>query len=246
MEQEIGIVKTGNGVDAVSAKELYLYLGLDKSQWSRWYQKNIIDNDFVSEGIDYETFDIKSSSNNGIPTKDFVITLDFAKRISMMAKTEKGERVRSYFIECEKKAVSVKLASYQIEDPISRAKAWIEEQEEANRVLQIATDKIEQDKPKVVFADSVIGSSNSILVRQFAKDLCDDSFEIGQNRLFEWFRENKYLNENNEPYQNYVAQGLFEVVTRAIGSGTETFTTKTTKVTGKGQIYFAEKLKGKL
>lgn len=99
MKQEIGIVKMDNGENAVSAKELYLYLGFDKGQWSRWYQKNIIDNDFVSEGVDWEGFDMMS---NGNETKDFVITIDFAKRISMMAKTEKGESIRSYFIECER------------------------------------------------------------------------------------------------------------------------------------------------
>ena len=114
--------------------------------------------------------------------------------------------------------------------------------ESEKKVIALET-KIEQDKPKVVFADSVIGSTNSILIRQFAKDLCDESFEIGQNRLFEWFRENKYLNDNNEPYQEYVSQGYFEVITRAIGSGTDTFTSKTTKLTGKGQVYFAKKIK---
>jgi anti-repressor protein len=89
----------------------------------------------------------------------------------------------------------------------------------------------------------LIASSNSILVRQFAKDLCDSGFEIGQNRLFEWLRDNKYLNSQNEPYQQFIAQGLFEVITRSIGSGEETFTTKTTKITGKGQVYFAQKIK---
>ena len=108
---------------------------------------------------------------------------------------------------------------------------------------RVAVARALMNNPKVVFADSVIGSTNSILIRQFAKDLCDESFEIGQNRLFEWFRENKYLNDNNEPYQEYVSQGYFEVITRAIGSGTDTFTSKTTKLTGKGQVYFAKKIK---
>jgi phage antirepressor YoqD-like protein len=103
--------------------------------------------------------------------------------------------------------------------------------------------KIEQDKPKVVFADSVSGSVNSILVRQFAKDLSDDEFKTGEKRLFEWFRHNKYLNKKNEPYQQYIEMGLFEVITRSVGSGAGTFTTKTPKVTGKGQIYFASKIK---
>lgn len=121
--------------------------------------------------------------------------------------------------------------------------ALLIESERVKNELVIANTKIESDKPKVVFAESVIGSSNSILVRQFAKDLCDGGFEIGQNRLFEWFREKKYLNVDNEPYQQFVAQGLFEVITRTIGSGSETFTTKTTKITGAGQVYFANKIK---
>jgi len=63
--------------------------------------------------------------------------------------------------------------------------------------------------------------------------------------LYEWFRSHKYLNDKNEPYQNYVSMGLFEVITRTIGSGIETFTSKTTKITGKGVVYFAEKIKNK-
>jgi len=110
-------------------------------------------------------------------------------------------------------------------------------------LLDNANDTIKTNKPKVVFADSVKGSNNSILVRKFAKDLCDGGFEIGQNRIFRWFRENKYLNNDNEPYQNYVAQGLFEVITRVVGSSYDTFTTKTTKLTGKGQLYFTKKIK---
>ena len=110
--------------------------------------------------------------------------------------------------------------------------------------LTNATNTIEENKPKVLFANSVTGSSNSILIRKFAKDLCDENFNIGQNRLFEWFRSNMYLSKNNEPYQNYVEQGLFEVITRTVGSGEYTSTKKTTKITGKGQVYFAKKIKG--
>lgn len=91
-------VEEKDGKQIVSARELYNYLGLSSSQWKRWYEKNIVKNDFVSEGIDYEGFDIKA---NGNITKDFAITLDFAKRISMMAKTITGDKVRTYFIECE-------------------------------------------------------------------------------------------------------------------------------------------------
>lgn len=141
----------------------------------------------------------------------------------------------------------------ELEKPKERSKieiarselALLEEREVREQLLLEANTKIEIDKPKVIFADSVIGSSNSILVRQFAKDLCDAGFDTGEKRLYDWFRTNKYLNSDNEPYQNYVSMGLFEVITRSIGSGTDTFTTKTTKITGKGAVYFAQKIKNK-
>ncbi|RLD57078.1 MAG: phage regulatory protein/antirepressor Ant [Bacteroidetes bacterium] len=115
-------------------------------------------------------------------------------------------------------------------------------QEEYQKRLALEA-KIENDRSKVVFADAVSGSDNSILTRHFAKILSDDGFEIGQNRLFKWFRDNGYLNRGNEPYQNYVQQGLFEVIERTIGAADQTFTSRTTKITGKGQTYFAKKLR---
>lgn len=118
-----------------------------------------------------------------------------------------------------------------------------EKLEFAQTQLDVAKIKIEEDKSKVVFADSVIGATNSILIRQFAKLLSDEGFEIGQNRLFEWFRLNGYINKRNEPYQNYISQGLFEVIERTIGGADNTFVTTTTKITGKGQEYFASKIK---
>lgn len=142
---------------------------------------------------------------------------------------------RLEFLELRKPRTHLEIARSEV--------ALLEQKEISDKLIEELNLKIKTDTPKVVFADSVIGSSNSILVRQFAKDLCDKGFEIGEKRLFDWFRINKYLNDKNEPYQNFVQMQLFEVITRTIGSGTETFTTKTTKITGKGSIYFAEKIK---
>ena len=85
----------------MSARDLYLGLGLDKSQWARWSKKNIEQNDFFKENKDWVGFDIVSSGN---VTKDFAISLEFAKHIAMMARTEKSHEYRNYFIECEKVA----------------------------------------------------------------------------------------------------------------------------------------------
>lgn len=167
------------------------------------------------------------------------------KKGSLLLATKYSDSVRLKLInrweELEKKN-----ALPDFTDPAQAAMAWATEfnkkKEIANK-LRLANEKIEKNRSKVLFADTVIGSSNSILVRQFAKDLSENGFVIGQNRLYEWFRENKYLSGNNEPYQNYMDRGYFEVITRTIGSGDDTITVKTTKITGKGQVYFADKLK---
>lgn len=126
--------------------------------------------------------------------------------------------------------------------------------------LQLAADqarKIEEQQkalqaaaPKVEFADTVASSDSSILVGELAKLVAQKGVKIGQNRLFEYLRNNGYLctrnGNKNYPTQRSINQGLLEVVERAIpkqdGSCIVTFTTK---VTGKGQVYFVNLLKGK-
>ena len=85
-------------VKSVSARELYLGLGLDKAVWSRWLVTNIVENDFFKENNDWVGFNIML---NGNESKDFAISIDFAKHISMMARTPKGHEYRNYFIELE-------------------------------------------------------------------------------------------------------------------------------------------------
>ena len=94
-----------------------------------------------------------------------------------------------------------------------------------------AEKKVEEQAPKVLFADAVIGSRSSCLIGELAKIISQNGFHVGQNRLFEWLR--------NIPNQQYVEQGLFELKkgTRSGNDGVLR-TTITTKVTGKGQAYF--------
>ena len=92
-----------NGKNVVSAKELYDFLGYDRSQWSRWYQTNILNNEYAEDNVDYEAFDTVSNGNH---TKEFAITIDFAKELSMLSRTEKGKKARLYFIKCEKKLMN--------------------------------------------------------------------------------------------------------------------------------------------
>lgn len=102
------------------------------------------------------------------------------------------------------------------------------------------------DAPKVLFADSVSASSSSILVGQLAVLLRQNGVNIGQNRLFQWMRENGFLiqsgSRKNSPTQKSMELGLFETKERAINNPDGSIRiTMTTKVTGKGQVYFVNR-----
>lgn len=145
-----------NGRQVVSARELYLGLGLEKAHWSRWSVQNIEEDKFFHENEDWVGFTIVV---NGNETKDYAITLEFAKHIAMMARTERSHDYRNYFLECEKKVIG-SLPSYQIEDPIKRAEAWIEEQKEKQRLKLEAKDA--QDNVKRLTHNSKTYTSGEI------------------------------------------------------------------------------------
>lgn len=117
---------------------------------------------------------------------------------------------------------------------------------EKDGIIQRQREQIEADKPKTIFADAVSASKTSILVGDLAKLICQNGYQIGQKRLFEWLRENGYLvksgTSKNMPMQRYIEQGLFEVKESNVQNPDGSVRiTKTTKITGKGQIYFINK-----
>lgn len=138
----------------------------------------------------------------------------------------------------------------QMSDTELMAKALLVAQkqiEQRNLIIEQQKAKIEEDKPKTIFADAVATSKSSILIGELAKMICQNGVNIGQNRLFKWMRSNGYLmSNNNMPKQRYVEQGLFEIKESSITQGNgNTRITYTTKVTGKGQIYFINKFLNK-
>lgn len=120
------------------------------------------------------------------------------------------------------------------------------EQVEANEKLQLENQEL---KPKALFADAVSASNTSILVGELAKILKQNGINTGQKRFFEWLRNNGYLIKRkgvdyNMPTQKSMEQGLFEIKETTINhSDGHISISKTPKVTGKGQIYFINKLK---
>lgn len=137
-------------------------------------------------------------------------------------------------------SIQSKTDSYTIEDPIERAKRWIEEQEE-KKALEV---KIEAQKPLVEYAEHIQASDDSIDMKSMAKIASKRGIKIGRNKLFSFLRCHKILDSDNIPYANYMNRGWFEVVenTYMLANGEEKIT-KTTHVTPKGQIGIVKQLR---
>ena len=134
--------------------------------------------------------------------------------------------------------------SYMIADPVERALKWAEEE----KVRQEQVKQLEEQKPLVLFANSVSVSKNEILVGELAKLVNQNGVPIGGNRLFQWLRDKKYLISRkgsawNMPTQKAMDMGLFRIKETVISHADgHTTVNKTPKVTGKGQVYFVNKL----
>lgn len=115
--------------------------------------------------------------------------------------------------------------------------------EQKTRELEEKNNKLEEQKPKVIFAESVVASDSAILIRELAHLIKQNGFEIGEKRLYAWMRERGFICKGScEPTQRALELGLFEIVVRTVQRGDKSpLETRTTKVTGKGQVYFINK-----
>lgn len=194
-------------------------------------------------------FESEYKNENNRAFKEYLLTRDGFSLLVMGFTGQKALEWKLKYIEAfnrmEKMLVN-QAPSYQIADPIERAKAWIQEK----KALE---GHIEALKPKALFADSVATSKTCILIGDLAKLIQQNGHQIGQNRLFESLRKNGYLIQKkgysyNMPTQRSMEQGLFEIKETVIShSDGHTTINKTPKVTGKGQVYFVNKfLKGEI
>lgn len=140
-----------------------------------------------------------------------------------------------------------KTGSYSIKNLSRKELAlMVIQAEEENERLALENKQqaevIEEQKPKVVFADAIVGSQSSCLIGELAKIITQNGYQIGQNRLFEWLRKNHFLGTTGEyyniPNQKFIEQGLFEIKKTSHSENGVMKTTSTPKVTGKGQQYF--------
>ena len=186
-------VKNENGELLVSARELHKGLGI-KTQYTKWIDR-MFEYGF-EENMDYIGISQKRLTAQGNETTytDHILKLDCAKEICMIQRNDKGKQFRKYFIECEKKLKQVMLPSYQIQDPIERAKVWIKEQEEKQKLLL----EIEEQKPKVEYHDTVLKSQKLISTTDVAKDL-----GMSARKLNEKLNELKVIYKQSNTWKLY-------------------------------------------
>lgn len=239
MNELLKINTTDSERITVSARDLYEFLEATE-RFNSWFER--MTQYGLVENTDYTTVKklTEVPNNGGVQIReldDYQLTIDTAKQIAMLQRNEKGTQARKYFIQVEN--------------------AWNSPERVMARALEIAhktiaTLELENNKmkPKALFADAVASSKTSILIGQLAKILTQNGYQIGQNRLFEKLRNEGFLSSRkgadwNMPQQRFVEQGLFEIKesTHIDGNGVNV-TTKTVKVTGKGQQYFINKFLG--
>ena len=235
-------VDYSTGYPTVSARDLHEGLKIN-TRFNDWFPR-MVEYGFT-EGKDFYSKMSKTSENGGRPSVDYDITVDMAKQICMIQRSEAGKRYRQYFIDLEK---AWNTPEQIMARALKMAEKTIEKLTLHNK--ELLTDN-ERMKPKEIFADAVSASHTSILIGDLAKVLKQNGFDIGANRLFEILRAEGYLikrkgSDWNMPTQKSMEMGLFEIKeSTSVNPDGSIRTNKTTKVTGRGQLYFVNKFLGK-
>lgn len=234
MNELINIKTSETGEPSVSGRELHEFLGV-ATPYDKWFPR-MAEYGFT-EGRDFSTY--LSESTGGRPSTNHLLTIDMAKEIAMIQRTDRGKQARQYFIQVEK--------DYNSPEKIMARALRIAEKELSTLKLDV-----ERMKPKEIFADSVASSHTSILIGELAKILKANGYETGQKRLFEILRQDGFLikrngSDFNMPSQKSMELGLMEIKESTINNADGSVRlNKTTKITGKGQIYFVNRYCGEI
>ena len=231
------VITVDTDMQTVSARELHEKLEV-RYDFKRRTECNFKD---FSEGIDYfgAHIDVSGNQYGGQQSiVDYRLSVDMAKHLCLMSKTEKGKMCREYLIAIQK-------AWNTPEQIMARALKIADKQIESRRNMNNAlSEDVNRMKPKEIFADAVAASRSTILIGELAKLLRQNGINTGEKRLFGWMRQQGFLisrrgTDYNMPTQRSMEMGLFEVKERTINNPDGSVRiTKTTVVTGKGQQYF--------
>lgn len=229
----------------VSARDLHEALEIN-TRFNDWFSR-MAEYGFEN-GVDFNLLKnekVRLEGNREVKRDimDYQISVDMAKQICMIQRSEKGKQYRQYFIDLEK---AWNTPEQIFARALKMADQKIEKLKETNSGL---LEDVERMRPKEIFADAVKASNSSILIGDLAKLLRQNGVDTGQKRLFEQLRNEGYLmktgSSRNMPKQKYVENGFFQIKETVISNPDGSVRmTKTTKVTGKGQQYFLNKYLG--
>lgn len=249
LSELLPVTKGENGRNTVNARDLYAFLG-SKQRFADWIKNRIEQYGFL-ENQDFQMFcydwqgnllnirhhNFMKPENQQVSKIEYSLSVGMAKELSMIENNEQGKRARRYFIECENMLRSMME---------QRLKEQQQQVDEANR-------QIESQQPKVVFAESVANSGDTISMEDLAKLITQNGYIINRNELFKWMVENGYLLRkgkrigskvinNYTPSQEAARLHLFRLNAECVPNiGMMRYTCR---VTGNGQIFFVSRFNG--
>lgn len=221
MNELIKITTNESGNQVVSARELHKFLEITE-RFNNWFNR-MLQFDFV-ENEDYTSVKSFTVVNNGASREldDYALTLNCAKEISMVQRSEKGKLARQYFIKCEKLAKQL----MNTQQPVLPLKnqlqldilnsagdenqvlyALLEYEKQYVKPLELENESM---KPKAEFYDIVADSKDTFTMNEVAKNV--NIKGLGRNKMFAFLRYHKILMSNNDPYQRYVDAGYFRSI----------------------------------
>jgi len=221
------------GQQTVNARDLHEFLG-SKQDFSTWIKNRINQYGFV-EGVDFIPFhNSVERAVGGAVRKEYHLTIDMAKELSMVERNEKGKQARQYFIECERRAKDPMVA---LNDPAAMRQILLTYTE---KVLELE-ETVKEQAPKVAALDRIATADGSMCITAAAKHL-----QVRPKDLFSWLSENKWIyrrqgNKSYLAYQTRIQQGVMEhkVTTQVLGDGIERVYSQA-RITPKGIARLSE------
>lgn len=221
-------------IQTVNARDLHTFLGVGKD-FSTWIKDRIEMYGFA-ENVDYLVFSPNLGNNQkGRPVKEYHVSLDMAKELSMVDRGEKGKEIRKYFLKCEKIA---KESLHRVQSsPTTFVKALEMLVKSEKKKIEL-NNKLNESKPKVEFFDAVVESELVHSLSESAKLL-----GAGRTRFVKFLKAYGYIGKDKTPKQQYIEAGYMDVKFTRWDTGVDIKVQVRPFITGKGLVYFRKKLK---
>jgi len=243
MDNNLITINYNGDNQTVLGRELHEFLEV-KTQYKDWFPR-MCEYGFT-ENEDFNSLkneQVQMEGNRSVSRTilDHQMTVEMAKEISMLQRSDKGKLARQYFIELEKKWNSPEAVMARA---LNMANKTIENLKSYTYLLEV---KIEEQKPLVGFAETCLKSKDNILVRQVSKIAQDEGIDIGEKKLYKKLREwGLILTSSTEPSQRGMNSLYFVVEEKSVDTPYGVKLSRITKVSPKGQVFIIEKLKKEL